>query len=156
MIDKNERYRNKIKLKFNNEWEILSEYKNKTTKILIKHNTCNSSAYEIYPGDLLRKKPNTTCKYCANRHGLKKFKEMVKNNPCGDGNEYEVISDTYTSLHSKIKMKHLICRNIYEVEPILFLGNRTKGYLNGRRCPYCAGHMMTASGMINKIETIDP
>lgn len=156
MVDKNERYKNKIKLKFNDEWEILSEYKDKSTKVLVKHNKCNSQPYEIYPGDLLRKKPDSICKYCASRHGLERFKEMVKNNPRKDGSEYEVISDTYISLHSKVKMKHLVCNNVYEVEPILFLGNKTRRYLNGRRCPYCAGHKMTGNTIMKKIEETDP
>lgn len=113
-----------IKNKFGDEWEILSTYKNQNEKILVKHKICNSPPYEILPNDLLRKNKNGKCKYCSNRKTINEIKNLIKNNPRGDGDEYEVISTEYISLHKKIKLKHLVCQNEFEVEPIMFLGSK--------------------------------
>ena len=48
------------------------------------------------------------------------------------GNEYTLL-DNYVNSQTKIRVKHNICGNIYEVAPSNFL-NR------GSRCPYCSGN----------------
>lgn len=44
-------------------------------------------------------------------------------------NDYDVLGD-YVNRHTKIKFKHNVCGNVYEVTPAVFL--------RGRRCPNCA------------------
>ena len=46
------------------------------------------------------------------------------------GNKY-VFIDTYVDRKTKIKVKHNICGNVYEVQP--------NAFLHGNRCPYCSG-----------------
>lgn len=45
------------------------------------------------------------------------------------GNEY-VFLDKYVNNHTKLKVKHNRCGNIYKVEP--------NSFLQGSRCPYCS------------------
>ena len=48
------------------------------------------------------------------------------------GDEYTFL-DTYVNARTKLKVKHNKCGNTYKVMP--------NDFLNGRRCPYCAGHI---------------
>lgn len=58
---------------------------------------------------------------------LDEFKEEVK---LLTNNTYTVLSNEYINNKTKIKLRHELCGNIYEVRPDVFH--------NGRRCPQCA------------------
>lgn len=46
------------------------------------------------------------------------------------GDEYTFL-EPYVNAHTKLRVKHAKCGNVYEVQPYAFL--------NGRRCHYCFG-----------------
>ena len=48
------------------------------------------------------------------------------------GDEYSLLSE-YKGSHIKVKMRHNICGNEYEVSPNKFR--------SGRKCPFCANKM---------------
>ena len=56
------------------------------------------------------------------------FKQEVKDVV---GNEY-VFLDTYINSHTKLRVKHNKCNNVYKVQP--------SDFLRGSRCPYCYGN----------------
>ena len=44
-----------------------------------------------------------------------------------------VFLDTYANKRTKIRVKHNVCGNVYEVKP--------NNFIRGRRCPYCSGNV---------------
>ena len=103
-----------------------SSYVNAHIKLRVKHNKCGN-VYEIKPNDFLN---GSRCSYCAGN--LKKtdaqFKREVRNLV---GDEYTFL-DSYVNAHTKLRVKHNKCGNVYEVQP--------SNFLNGSRCSYCSGH----------------
>jgi len=113
-----------------NEYTVLGEYINNKTKIKMKHNICNN-VYEVTPTNFLHRKnrcPDCSLKNIGNKYRktTEEFKKEV----------YDLVNDEYTVLgeyinnKTKIKMKHKLCNNVYEVKPNYFL--------NGTRCPLCS------------------
>lgn len=47
------------------------------------------------------------------------------------GDEYTFL-DLYVNAHTKLRVKHNKCGNVYEIKP--------NDFLNGSRCSYCSGH----------------
>lgn len=110
---------------YNTEYEVLGTYMGCDQKIEIKHIICNHIFF-TRPADFLR---GHGCPYCG---GTKKkdhqtFVSEVENLV---KNEYVVLSQ-YETNHKKIRFKHLVCGNEFEMSP--------NSFLKGRRCPYCAG-----------------
>lgn len=112
----------------NNEYIVLSKYKNAKTKVLIRHNNgvCNYEYY-VTPDCFLR---GRRCPKCFARNILdntqsykEKIYKLVKD-------EYSLIGE-YINSDIKIKLIHNKCGNIYKVDSTSFLG--------GRRCPLCFG-----------------
>lgn len=107
-----------------NEYVFLEPYQGAKTKIKVKHNKCGK-IYEVQPSDFLQ---GSRCHYCFGN--LKKtdsqFKQEVYNLV---GNEYTFL-DNYVNNHTKLKVKHNKCGNVYRVRPTSFLDHQT-------RCPYC-------------------
>ena len=66
----------------------------------------------------------------SRRITTEQFKDMVSKLV---GEEYLVLGD-YTGIHNKIKMKHVLCGNIYKVSPSNFIHDNN-------RCPECAGFL---------------
>jgi len=115
-----------IKDKFNDEWEILSEYKGIFSKFTLKHKVCGhideKIAKHINEGML-------TCRICnANGYAYthEDFLEKVKER---DYKSEFIINDMYINSNTKINVTHKECGKIFMVEP--------KKFLNGAGCPYC-------------------
>jgi len=108
------------------EYTVLDEYVNSSTKIRIKHNKCGN-VYLVMPNKFLQGNRCCKCnKYTKNRNrDIEVFKCEVFNLY---KNEYEVLGE-YVNNKTKIKMKHNICNHVYEVVP--------SSFLRGRRCPNC-------------------
>jgi len=105
----------RVKNMYGNEYSVLGEYVNNSTKILMKHNICGNT-YEVTPINFLgspSKKPRK-CPYCDKfrKKDTIWYKNKVKELT---GNEYTVLGK-YINTHTKIKMKHNLCGNIYYVE----------------------------------------
>ena len=62
-----------------NEYDILGEYKNAKTKILIKHNSnnCNNSCFEMIPDAFLN---GQRCPICSESHGEQRIRKYLENN----------------------------------------------------------------------------
>ena len=115
--------------KFGNEYTLLSEYKNSSTPVLIKHNVCNHQ-YSTSPSNLTKEK-YTKCPKCAGN--IRKTTEQFKNEVFGlVGNEYEVLGK-YINNGKKILVIHNKCGHEYEVRP--------GSFLKGARCPKCFGSL---------------
>jgi hypothetical protein len=119
-----ETFKEKMYELIGNEYEVLGEYKNVMTKILIKHNICDYEYYVI-PNNFLK---GQRCPRCAGvlPYTTETFKEKIK---ILTNDEYEVL-DEYMNNRTKISIKHNICNNIYKVAP--------SNFLCGNRCPICA------------------
>jgi hypothetical protein len=107
-----------------NEYTVIGEYINNSTKIKIKHNKCNNT-FEITPANFIKKK--NKCIYCGknNKRTTDVFKFEVKQMY---GDEYTVLGE-YINNSTKIKIKHNKCNNEYLVSP--------SNFLLGTKCPKC-------------------
>lgn len=114
-----------VKLLHGNEYEVIGQYINAKKHIKIKHIKCGKM-FEVMPTNFLK---GTRCPHCFK--SKKKTTEEFKNEV------YKLVKDEYSVLgeyinsHTKIKIKHEKCGNVYEVRPTAFL------YQNAR-CPKCS------------------
>ncbi|MBQ8997071.1 MAG: DUF2726 domain-containing protein [Clostridium sp.] len=122
-------FKEKVYSMYENEYDIIGEYINNSTKIKMKHNKCGNE-YKVTPQDFLS---GRRCPECAKKIRAKKqrktteeFKQEVYNLV---KDEYEVLGE-YIKSSTKIKMKHNKCGNEYKVTP--------QDFLSGKRCPECA------------------
>lgn len=109
----------------NGKYEVLSEYENSNTKILMRHNKCGHE-WMVVPNHFLHS--NSRCPKCSStaRKTQEKFEYEVFENV---GYEYSVLSN-YKNANEHIKMKHNSCGHIWNITPASFL--------SGTRCPVCA------------------
>lgn len=133
-IPPHQKYLTKVKNKFGDKYELLSEYKNSKTKISVKH-YCGY-IWDIFPSDIFNLKK---CPKCSNRvqKTQEEFVEQVKQLV---GNEYEVLGK-FKGSRQKVKIKHNICGYTWDVKASAFVHS-------GTRCPKC-------NGGIKKIRTHD-
>lgn len=119
-----EDYKNLVKELVGDEYSVIGEYINTSTKIEMKHNKCNS-IYTVRPYAFIHKK--SRCPNCSKHkpYTTETFKEKVKEL---SDNEYSVLGQ-YLNSQTKIKMKHNTCGYEYMVKPNTFV--------NGSRCPKC-------------------
>ena len=120
-----------------NEYVFLDTYINARTKLRVKHINCGN-IYKVTPISFLK---GTRCPYCAilsKRKTDAQFKQEVKNLV---GNEYTFL-DKYVNKHTKLRVKHSECDNIYEVKP--------NDFLSGHRCPYCSGNVKKTNTQFKK------
>lgn len=120
-----------------NEYVFLDSYVNARTKLRVKHVNCGN-IYKVTPISFLK---GTRCPYCAilsERKTDAQFKKEVYNLV---SDEY-VFLDKYVNKHTKIKVKHNECGNIYEVKP--------NDFLSGHRCPYCNGNIKKTNDQFKK------
>lgn len=118
------------------EYTLLKPYVNSKTKVSFRHNICGNE-YEVASSHFLN---GTRCPQCYGKH--KKTTDQFKvevNSQVGD--EYQVIGE-YQSARKKIRMKHVICGNEYEVVP--------DSFLRGTRCGKCFGHNLMTTDEFKK------
>ena len=131
-----EEFKTEVKSLVGDEYTVLGEYINVSTKILMKHNICGKE-YEIFPYSFLSGK---RCNNCLG--GCKKtteqFKEEVKNLT---GDEYTVLGE-YINDRTKILIKHNICGKEYEAVP--------HNFLKTGKCPYCSGRAKKTTEQFKK------
>jgi hypothetical protein len=110
-------------------YEFLSEYTTTQTPIATKHKMCGY-IWNPRPNDLITwlNKGIIVCPYCNNEIKLttEGYKRKVQSLV---GNDYSVLGECINS-HSKVKMIHNICENVYEVRPSDFINRE-------HRCPKC-------------------
>lgn len=118
------KFQEEISKKFNNEFEIVGEFKNRSTHTKFKHKICG---YEwlTTPTNFLR---DSGCPKC-NKKRRNITTESFKKEVCELTNgEYKLVGK-YTKAINKTLFKHNICNRIYETTPHEFL--------SGSRCPMC-------------------
>ncbi|MBO3398508.1 hypothetical protein JJB71_13265 [Clostridium perfringens] len=123
---------------YGNEYEILGEYINTRSKVLVRHNCkeCSFHEWEIAPNNLLIGQGCPKCKGGKIRKYLVKtterFKKEIKDKY---GNEYTVLGE-YKGAKTKILMKHN-CKECnyheWEITP--------SSLLQGKGCPVCSGNI---------------
>ena len=108
--------------KYNGEYEILGNYINNHTHILIKHKICDHEFNQL-PNNHLRRK-------CPKCYGTPKKTndEFQKESNLVHNNEYELVGD-YKDTHSLITLKHKLCGKEFDIIAII--------HLNGGKCKYC-------------------
>lgn len=126
-----EEFKKEIYELYGNEYEILGEYKNSKTKILVRHNVCDHE-WNISPNKLLQ---GRGCPVCGRKKVFKKItkthEEFIREIKNKYGNEYEILGK-YINAHSKILVRHNECGHEWSVRPASFL--------RGSGCPLCAGN----------------
>lgn len=109
------------------EYTVLGEYKNSKTKVLMKHNKCNTE-WKVVPNNFLR---GTRCPNCEpNHHEKKTYNQVLKEIKEQVGNHYTLLSNTYVNADSKLTFRHNDCGNVFKMSAYLFL-------IVGQRCPAC-------------------
>lgn len=111
---------------FGDEYTILSEYINRRTEILVRHNKCGEE-YLVRADNLLQGKGHFKCNGNKTKT-TEDFKEEVRNML---GENYEVVGE-YVNNRVKILMKHRICGNEYLQIPKDIITHKSG-------CPYCGG-----------------
>jgi uncharacterized protein with PIN domain len=117
----------KVKLKYDGEYELISDYINQETKFKLRHLICNN-IYDVKPHDFFKNNNSGRCPYCYPTKRTTKEQFIFKLNK-KFGNEYSLISD-FKDMNTKIILKHILCGNEFEVVPHTFM-ERT-------RCPHCS------------------
>ena len=125
-----EEFVRKVREKYGDEYEILGEYKNGKTKILVKHNCkkCNYYEWNITPENLLQ---GRNCPKCgrekSNKKRTKTHEEFVQEVRDKYGDEYKVLG-SYINSSTKILVRH---KCGYE------WGIRPDSLLRSHGCPKC-------------------
>lgn len=119
-------FKQEVKSLVGDEYFVLGEYVGSNTKILMKHNKCGSE-YEVSPSAFLQ---GARCPRC--KGGVRKTPKQFEHDfYCVAKDNYKLLS-VYKNSHTKVKVKHLACGNVYMVNPTAFL--------RGEGCPQCFGN----------------
>jgi hypothetical protein len=130
-----EESKNIVNIKTNNEYEIISLDKEKSTFI---HKSCGC-CFQTKLKELLRSYKNNGggCPSCANLKRIKNLSPkvthdefLIKFKEWDSDNEYSVINGTYIDNKTKIEVLHSICNKSYLVRP--------NDFQQGYRCPHCS------------------
>ena len=117
-------FQHEVHILVGNEYTFLDKYVNNKTKLRVKHNKCGNT-YEVKPTNFLFGK---RCPYCSTKDKSKTDIQFQHEINFLVGNEYTFL-DKYVNNHTKLRVKHNKCGNIYEVTP--------NSFTQGNRCPYC-------------------
>ena len=123
--------RNKFNQKFlsisNDQFTLLSEYKNQRTYIIVKHNKCGKT-FKVRPDNFLA---TPRCRCCEMQVPLTQ-KIIIERMGELNRSDY-VLIDYKINKNRKIKVKHLDCGQTFEVYPHHFLNKS-----HPSNCPYCS------------------
>jgi len=122
-IKNHDEFLNVVQTLTENDYTILSEFKNMSTKVKIRHNKCkdlDSFEYEVTPSNFVLGKrcPNCNGKILNNEHFIAKVYAMV-------GNEYTFL-EPYNGTKTKLRIRHNECNYEYYVDPNSFLSKKTR------------------------------
>lgn len=134
IVDKND-FMNIIKKNFNDDFELIGEYKNAKSEVRLKHKVCNNE-FLVKPYNFVSNSKG--CKVCSDKaetNFKKKIYELV-------GDEYTIIGK-YQSTNKNVEIKHNKCGYKWEVRP--------SNFLNGSRCPKCLNRIKRNNEDIQKL-----
>ena len=130
-----EEFIKEIHNKTNGEYSVLSEYKNTRTKVLMKHNACGHEWQVLVDAFLYG---GSRCPTCSKKRAGELISERLRKTHEEFVQEvYELVENEYAVLgqykltKTKLKMRHNVCGNEWQVVPHNFL-------VNGNRCPKCS------------------
>lgn len=120
---------NRVKELVGDEYQVLSEYKNSTTKVLMLHKKCGET-FESVPAYFFSgngcpgcgKKKSVASRTKTNETFLKEVYKLT-------GEEYSFLQN-YVNSSTKIKVRHNLCGSEYLVRP--------NDFRKGHRCAKCA------------------
>lgn len=125
-----EQYKQEVFNVFGDEYQILEEYKNQKTKLLVKHKSCGKT-YLVYPDNLIR---GHGCWDCFKHSKLNKDKRISisKVNSYVEVNksDFDITELYYKNGSLRIKIKHLKCGNVSDMN--------YQNFKNSCGCSYCA------------------
>lgn len=104
------------------EYTVIGEYVNSSTKILMRHNVCGNEWY-VNPSNFLKGSR------CPNENGFKHKTNEEFQNEFSSLNNGIICLDEYINSHTKIRFKHIDCGYIFERTP--------NDALSGKWCPVC-------------------
>lgn len=111
---------------YGNQFELLSEYINNETKVILKCNNC---------GNVIRKKPvkmtgstREGCYFCSGKNHYRTTKTFQMEVDIKYPNTYEILEE-YINSRTPISVKRLICGHVYNISP--------DNLLRGKGCPKC-------------------
>lgn len=137
-----EQFIEEVKALVGDEYTVLGKYKAAISKITMKHNTCGCT-YEVTPHSFLR---GTRCRPCGiesiKKKQTKTHEHFASEVKALAGDEYSVIGE-YKNAATKILLRHNECEREYSVVP--------QSFLNGTRCPYCAGKNKTTESFKQEV-----
>jgi len=116
-----EQFKKEVSDVYGNEYEVLGEYINSDTKILMKHSCGNT--YEVLPHRFLAGDKCLDC-YGNKKYTIDSFKEKVKKM---HGNNFKVLG-IYVNNKTPIELQHS-CGYTYSTRP--------DNFLKGHGCPKC-------------------
>ncbi|AJD93341.1 hypothetical protein JMA_40230 (plasmid) [Jeotgalibacillus malaysiensis] len=130
------------------EYELLSQYQNTRTKVLLKHVVCGNE-YEVRPMNFLDGRRCAHCRGISPTQFIKKnsasFKDEVEQLSNG---EFTVVGE-YSNAHTKVEIKHNRCKKVHGYIPTAFLSR--KGY-----CVFCGEgkkNRKTTDSFANEVST---
>lgn len=138
-------FKDRVKNIVGNEYKVLGEYINNSTKIEMQHEKCGKT-FQITPQHFLDRQ---NCVFCSNELKRKSQDEFVKEVLELTGSEYTVLGE-YIGTCKKILIRHnnKSCNNYeYMVKPNDFLSNNN-------RCPKCAASQSTSRAELEITEFI--
>jgi Zn ribbon nucleic-acid-binding protein len=121
-----ESFINKVRELVGDEYKVLGNYKNSTTKIKMEHNVCGNE-WNVRPSNFVA---GIRCPKCFG-NSLKTNEEFIKEVTELVSDEYTPLSE-YINAKTKITMKHNLCGHKYKVTP--------NDFLTGTRCIKCYGN----------------
>lgn len=126
-----EEFKKRVYDKVSNEYEVLGEYVNNKTKILMRHNseTCGNHEYLVKPKSFLDGNRCPACNDKRKGRKSKTTKQFKKELHDLVGDEYTLIGE-YTGATNKVKLIHNVCGKEWEVKPNEFLSKNS-------RCFHC-------------------
>lgn len=115
----------RVKDAYGNEYEVLGDYVDADTKVLVKHTICGHT-YKVRPMNILR---GQRCPYCF-KTPKKTTAEFQQNLDSLYGKGVYTVLGQYKNAKTKISIKHNLCGNIWRTKPNWMLTGKSG-------CPYC-------------------
>ena len=129
----NDEFLQEVKRISGDEYKFLEEYAGIEEKIRVRHNceACSNHEYKVSPNKFLN---GRRCPICNSPEKIGKMNKKTNERFVEEmtslfGDEYTPVEE-YEYSHKKIKIKHSICGNTYEIVPSIFLGGTGM-------CSYC-------------------
>ena len=147
-------FKEQVKSLTDDEYELVSEYKDTNSKVLINHKKCQHPPYPVLPKNFISL--GNRCPYCNNEQKIERnnilkqeyfeyFKDTLKEKG------YSINEDDYVDFKTRIDIKHDSCGNIMSRTPEVFCRD------NGSLCPICYPSNVSAEeiSLRNYIKSID-